>query len=216
MARKSNIGVGGKNTSATEETTATKEYSYGTDAADHISGGGGNDVIYGYDGDDTLWGGHDNDELYGGNGNDEIVAGRGDDLVYGGDGDDIIGGGSQNDILFGEAGNDTISGGTGDDFIIGGSGDDQLEGLRGHDVFVFDALSGHDVVLDFETGTDTLDLSQWYTNYDGLTIEVGDAGTMLSYGDNSIFLQGVNDLQADDVSFGFDAGTNVYTDNFVF
>lgn len=44
-----------------------------------------------------------------------------------------------------------MRGGRGEDTLIGGAGDDTLRGDRGEDTFVFDALSGHDPIGDFET-----------------------------------------------------------------
>ena len=70
----------------------------------------------------------------------------------------ILGGGG-NDVLSGGGGTDTISGGGGVDTISGGAGNDSLFGGAGADRFVFDHGTGHDVVGDFVSGSDTLDLS---------------------------------------------------------
>ena len=50
---------------------------YGTDSADNLAGGSGNDLLYGYAGNDTLDGGAGNDTLDGGVGNDTYLFGLG-------------------------------------------------------------------------------------------------------------------------------------------
>ncbi|WP_420010631.1 M10 family metallopeptidase C-terminal domain-containing protein [Tateyamaria sp.] len=53
----------------------------------------------------------------------------------------------------------TSKGGVGADILVGGSGNDTLTGGAGADVFVFDREAGFDTVIDFEVGTDKIDLS---------------------------------------------------------
>lgn len=69
----------------------------GTDGANALTGGAGDDVIYGFGGNDTLKGGAGDDVLAGHSGND---------LLQGGDGEDYLLGGSGNDTLDGGAGGD--------------------------------------------------------------------------------------------------------------
>lgn len=57
------------------------------------------------------------------------------------------------------AGADTVDGGAGDDRIDAGGGNDRVTGGAGRDVFVFRTGAGRDVVTDFLTGTDALELS---------------------------------------------------------
>ncbi|MGO4125227.1 M10 family metallopeptidase C-terminal domain-containing protein [Inquilinus sp. YAF38] len=55
---------------------------------------------------------------------------------------------------------ETIIGGTGDDRITGRGGDDTLTGGAGNDVFVYDTRGfGYDIVTDFNTNGDRIDLS---------------------------------------------------------
>ncbi len=69
----------------------------------------------------------------------------------GDDGDNIINGTDQDDLLIGFDGNDTLYGGKGDDVLYGGDG---------YDIFVFDRNSeGQDVIRDFDTKEDRLDIS---------------------------------------------------------
>jgi Ca2+-binding RTX toxin-like protein len=65
--------------------------------------------------------------------------------------------------LYGGAGADTLIGGDGNDLIYAGGGADRMTGGEGQDVFqlrsVSDSpLSGTDAILDFESGTDKIDL----------------------------------------------------------
>ncbi len=89
------------------------------------------------------------------------------DAMFGSAFGDILRGGNGNDTLSGAEGDDTLVGGTANDLLNGGAGNDQLTGGGGSDVFAFDSpISGGnniDVVADFSSGSDTLQLDQ--TNY---------------------------------------------------
>ena len=68
-------------------------------------------------------------------------------------------------ILFGGAGNDTLTAGDGADLLIGGGLADTLAGGAGVDTFRYDAaadsaLATPDLIVDFVTGTDKIDLSR--------------------------------------------------------
>ena len=147
---------------------------------DTLNGGIGNDVLYGNEGsdllngnedNDTLDGGADNDTLYGQQGNDNLNGGLGDDTLYGGEGDDILSGSNDSDRLFGEIGNDSLEGGSGNDSLVGGedndslngdAGIDTLTGGSGADTFIFrfgqSLVTANDLVTDFTTSTDKIDL----------------------------------------------------------
>jgi Ca2+-binding RTX toxin-like protein len=76
---------------------------------------------------------------------------------------DTLNGTTSADSITGGAGNDTINGGAGNDTITGGTGYDEVTGGAGADVFVFapgDSLATrpHDAIMDFEVGTDRLQL----------------------------------------------------------
>lgn len=81
----------------------------GSEKADKLTGGRGQDVIFGL-------GGHD--LLYGNSGSDDLNGGRGDDKLYGGE---------QTDWLYGNSGNDLLRGGPGYDHLSGGPGDDDVK-----------------------------------------------------------------------------------------
>ncbi len=164
---------------------ALANYILGLSGNDTILGGAGNDTIngnadldslFGGLGEDLVRGGKGNDFINGNAGNDTVLGDLNDDTVRGGKGDDTVRGGKDNDFVtgdndndhvYGDKGNDTIhggklndfvSGGDGNDFIYGDKGNDTLEGNAGNDMFVFRAESGVDVINDFETGIDLLQI----------------------------------------------------------
>jgi Ca2+-binding RTX toxin-like protein len=68
----------------------------------------------------------------------------------------------------GGGGNDTLVGGTLVDALVGGLGDDRLDGREGNDslvggagadTFIFAGVTGNDRIIDYQPGTDRLDLS---------------------------------------------------------
>ena len=137
-------------------------YLTGTRDDDRVQGTREADVVFSFGGDDII-------STYGQpEGGGRFAAYRAQiadraDFVFAGDGDDRIDSGG---------GADTIYGGDGDDTITGGAGADTLSGGSGDDVFVFGWLGGpspeqdsrggrgaRDVILDFESGGDILDLS---------------------------------------------------------
>ena len=85
--------------------------------------------------------------------------------LTGDEGDNVLTGGSGNDRIEGRGGNDTINGAGGNDTILGGLGSDSLSGGAGADTFgythVYDSFIANpiDQILDFEAGTDRIDLS---------------------------------------------------------
>lgn len=101
----------------------------------------------------------------------------GNDQLLGTSDADAIKGNAGNDVLLGYAGNDSLDGGVGDDTLDGGFGNDTLTGDKGADLFVssfgpllvmippegtteaqIHLFLGHDVVTDFELGTDRLQI----------------------------------------------------------
>jgi predicted extracellular nuclease len=106
-----------------------RNFLQGTDRADIMTGGLGDDVILGGGGNDTIFGALGNDRILGGDGRDFITGDLGDDWIEGG------------------AGADTIYAGLGDDVLTGGAGDgDILSGDFGRDTYVFRRGDGHDIV----------------------------------------------------------------------
>ncbi len=109
----------------------------GTDHADRLVGGGGDDLIRGRSGGDVIKGGAGDDVLRGGGGRDTIAGDAGRDRIEGGAGDDRLKGGRDADRLFGDAGDDRLEGGSGNDRLVGGAGADLMFGGSGADRFVF-------------------------------------------------------------------------------
>jgi arylsulfatase A-like enzyme len=124
--------------------------------------------------DNTLRGNRFDNRLMGLAGNDRVDAGRGADLVEGGPGDDTLRGGRGRDSIDAGSGDDTVEGDLGADLIVGGLGGDHLSGGRGEDVFVYETAADssarhghHDVIIDFNSGRDKIDLSFGDFNYIG-------------------------------------------------
>ena len=155
----------------------------GKDAADVLTGAGGNDTLYGGYAGDTLSGGDGNDALYGYGPSDGSFGNDFLNVLNGGNGDDVLTGARHTDTLNGDAGNDilygdipgsdqgmadTLDGGSENDVLVGGLARDTLTGGSGADTFKYVksgvtespvSASGFDLILDFLTGTDKIDLS---------------------------------------------------------
>lgn len=106
------------------------------------------------------------DTIDAGDGDDLVYAARGDDYINGGTGADIIKGGHGADTILGGAGADRLIGEWGEDVIVLGGGNDICTGDRpgvvAADTFVFADTGGTTcTITDFQTGTDTLDFSEW-------------------------------------------------------
>ncbi len=130
----------------------------GSEAAESLHGGGGNDTLLGLGGHDTLNGGTGDDSISGGQGNDLIFGLGGRDSVNGDAGNDTIDGGGSNggvvainggdgdDVLYSSAiyvgRNISLSGGADDDLVIWGEGHFlNAFGGDGRDVLRFDTSS---------------------------------------------------------------------------
>jgi len=158
----------------------------GTHDAETLVGTGANDAIQAYQGDDVMRGMDGNDILRGGGGHDTI---------YGGYGKDQLHGGNRGDELYGRVGQDTLWGGNGNDKLDGGANNDTLKGGKGNDTFVFGAGTGDDVVLDFTAGADKLLLDFDATELRSVRVQQQsneEGGVLVTYGDDSILLQGVS------------------------
>ena len=91
-----------------------------------------------------------------------VVFGReGDDWINGSSKGDMLHAGSGDDSIQGWAGADRLFGAEGDDSINGGRGNDQLIGGIGNDTFIMDALSGSDVIADFNNDIGYQDILQF-------------------------------------------------------
>ena len=166
----------------------------------------GTDMKIGAAGKDQFSTGRGADFADGNAGRDMLQMGSGDDVAIGGDGIDFLFGGTGEDTLIGEAGADNIKGNFGDDVINGGAGNDRLFGGKGADTFVFSLGSGSDIIVDFDNGKDTIDLSGYagIGSFDDLTIVGGRNGVTIELdGNDTLTLVGVRqaDLDASDFLF---------------
>lgn len=162
----------------------------GTQGADVLTGGVGNDVIYGFGGNDTLKGGAGDDVLAGNDGNDILQGGDGDDYILPGAGADTVDGGAGNDWVAYE---DATAGVKVDLNIAGaqntgGSGTDKLTGIENVYGSAFnDTLTGDakDNMLVGDAGADTI------TGGKGNDTLWGDAGNdVLDGGDGDDYIVG--------------------------
>lgn len=150
---------------------------FGGAGEDRLFGEKGEDRLYGGLHDDQLVGGWQSDQLYGELGRDTLYGDilaigsgsrGGNDRLYGGDGADILYGDGRSIAASGQGGRDALKGGSGDDRLYGdgetgagvatgggadtldgGAGNDQLWGGGGNDRFIFNGLSGGDIIWDF-------------------------------------------------------------------
>lgn len=168
---------------------ADNDYLMGGSGNDTLYGGSGDDTLRGDNGSDMLSGGDGidtasfttavvvgNGKAYSGSDVDDLIsiekilASRNNDYVVGdyqeiraGAGNDYIEGGASANVLKGEQGNDTL---------VGKGGADTLWGGSGSDVFKYTAISdspyngASDVIKDFQSGVDKIDLSAFNVSYD--------------------------------------------------
>ncbi len=154
----------------------------------YVDAGGGDDVVVLGHGDDVVKLGGGNDWLWANGGNDAVRAGGGDDTVLGREGED------------------TLSGGGGADRLNGGADNDKLRGGNGADVFVFETGTGRDVVRDFETGVDTIEIAGFaaFQSFGDLTLTQAGSRVLIDLGNgDEIVLRNlqVGDLSASDFDF---------------
>ena len=169
----------------------------GTNSAELLSGGDGNDTLVGNDGNDKLNGDAGDDSISGGAGNDVIDGGDGLSTIDGGDGDDsltgsilndVINGGAGNDTLVGLNGNDVLNGMEGNDSLAGGSGDDNLDGGAGDDTL--DGGTDNDTI----NGNDGNDLVNGFHGDDSILGGLGDDTISGDDGNDTILGEDGHDL----------------------
>lgn len=112
-----------------------------------------------------------------------------------------------------DAARDELSGGPGDDWIDGGPGDDLLSGGTGADVFIFTPWSGRDLVTDFHTAEDKIDLTAFagITSADDLVTRQQEDGLVIDLSaqdGGEITLQGVDAEHLADIQFLFSTDTD--------
>lgn len=205
----------------------------GSAGADTLSGGLGADTVRAGAGDDLLMTGGETsssspavqggDTFDGGDGFDtlsftgvqsnvtaDLQAGTASSSGIGNDtlvNVEALTGGSGADTLRGNGGANTLDGGAGDDVLTGRGGADTLTGGTGADTFVFavgdSTAAARDVITDFQSGVDRLDLSG--TNATTLRlVQVGDVTRVVSQGstgaETQIDVRGV--IKLSDIGLG--------------
>lgn len=103
---------------------------------------------------------------------------------------EAITGAGLDDLLAGNGGSDQLFGGIGADILLDGSGQDQMSGGQGADTFVLSYDGQPDTVLDFQPGTDQLDLSAWPLFYSAgqATLTQTSDGCVLQFGSEQLVL----------------------------
>lgn len=102
-------------------------------------------------------------------------------------------GGIGDDFLFGTDERNTLWGMHGNDRMVDGCGIDALYGGAGADVFVFVEDGAYDFIMDFESGIDRIDLSDFDMVYSiaALTISSTITGARIGVGDEAILVTSV-------------------------
>lgn len=162
-----------------------------------LLGGAGNDTMSAFGGNDLLLGEDDNDSLSGGDGNDRLEGNNGNDTLRGEASTDYLYGDLGTDLLFGDAGIDLLFGGDDNDTMQGGLDSDYLTGGAGSDRFVFDASWGSDVVNDWTSGVDQIDMtalagSGVHSTADFQFFNVVSGSCVIGWNGNFITFQGYN------------------------
>lgn len=127
-----------------------------------------------------------------------VEPGFGVNIVHGEGGDDTITGTDGYDDLYGGAGNDVLDGGKDVDYLFGEEGNDTLTGGDNVDVFYFGENSGKDTITDFVPEEDQLDFGAANIKFSDISSKQENGGTLLSWGDNSLFLTGVTEAVTED------------------
>ncbi|HYD99468.1 MAG TPA: calcium-binding protein, partial [Alphaproteobacteria bacterium] len=203
-------------TPATLTGTAASETLTGTAGADIIDGGAGRDTIDGGLGTDTVTYAKstagvnidlERSSQLGGHAEGDVL--RNVENVEGSAFADRIFGNDFANVLTGGAGADTIDGDAGHDTIVGGAGNDKLDGDEGNDVFVFGPASGQDIVYDFSTDGDRIQISgvTGFTsaaNVLSRAVQSGENVLIDLGGGNTITLDGIDrsDLTAANILIG--------------
>ena len=195
----------------------------GGDADDLLDGGAGADLMEGGAGDDIYIADNAGDTIVElvGEGYDRVrttasiilgahvdaadAAGSGDLDISGADGANWIRGNAGRNTLSGGSDDDRLDGRDGDDRLIGGLGNDVLEGGAGSDIFEVALGDGTDLVLDFEIGTDQIDLTPTALGFENLIISDSVLGASVNYGFNgasgTLILAGVTAAQLSSADF---------------
>ncbi len=136
---------------------------------------------------------------------ERIVTGSGNDYIKTSDEGMFANGRGGDDDLFGGAGRDRLKGGEGNDLLSDGAGRDVLMGGADADTFIMAADGERDVITDFASDEDFLNLAEWgATSLDDLNIREFANRTVVRYEDEVLVLRGDVELTDDNVTFFYE------------
>ena len=117
-----------------------------------------------------------------------------------------LSGGAADDILLGSDRADILLGADGRDILSDGGGIDDLYGGDGADVFVMCSDGTPDRILDFDYGTDMIDLSHWsmLRSIDQLTLSPRNDGFEIVYGEERLTVVTSSGAPLDPETFRFE------------
>jgi Ca2+-binding RTX toxin-like protein len=123
-----------------------------------------------------------------GDGNDRGFGRGGADLILGGAGEDTVFGGNDNDIVIGQAGDDFLRGGANNDLLLGSEGSDDLRGDSGSDtLFGANLVDEAEVIAAYRAGEDQdLTLSVAGENGEADTLFGGFGNDLITVGANDV------------------------------
>ncbi len=139
------------------------------------------------------------DRIIGGDSADLMEASRNSDAIFALGGDDLILARGGHDWLDAGAGDDRVHGAAGDDVIADGAGQDRLRGGSGLDIFILAADVTRDIVTDFESGTDLLDLRAWgVLDFSDIALSTRVSGfTRIAHGSEILIIGGSVPVEVD-------------------
>lgn len=103
----------------------------------------------------------------------------------------VIGSNMASTLIGAASGASSVQGGEGNDSLYGGSlHDDMLKGGNGADMFFFDAGDGQDVVMDYNQADG--DTVKFWASTTGVGVQNSNGNVVLSLGDDTLTLAGLN------------------------
>ncbi|MBO4400646.1 MAG: hypothetical protein J5809_02240 [Selenomonadaceae bacterium] len=116
-------------------------------------------------------------------------------------------GGAKADYISGAGGKDIISGGDGNDTLAGGAGNDTLTGGDGANVFVYGNGEGNDVITDYNSGVDKIQLTSGTIS----GASVSGSNIVLKVGNGSITVRDGKDKKISVTDASGTTATRIYT-----
>lgn len=198
--------------------TSAADIFNGTATADIMRGYGGGDSYYGGQGDDTYIISSEKDKMFEavGDGIDtvrssvyHVLGANIENLILEGAGSWYGGGNVLDNVIMGNEYAQQLNGGAGNDVLIGGGG---------ADTFIVTAGNGSDVIMDFVSGTDRVQLGGYgvtsFGQLQSLAKQVG-ADTVLHFSNGEdLILRGVNATNLVSKDFSYELNRSALTLNF--